>query len=90
MRYLLIAMLTILPGCTANFVMRGNLANYQQKADTEGKITNEPKVGATTIAADKTLDADAAVSTDSGSATNTPTGGIENKAGDKADTEAAK
>ena len=90
MKYLLMIALMILPGCTTNLAWRGVVINYNQKATTEGKIENQPKAGDISIAADKQLDADAAVSTDSGSATNTPTGGIENKAGDKEDTEAAK
>ena len=90
MKILLMIALMILPGCTTNLAWRGVVINYNQKATTEGKIENQPKAGDISIAADKQLDADAAVSTDSGSATNTPTGGIENKAGDKEDTEAAK
>ena len=91
MKYLLmIATMLILPGCTTNLAWRGVVINYNQEATTEGKIENQPKAGDISIAADKQFDADAAVSTDSGSATNTPTGGIENKAGDKEDTEAAK
>jgi hypothetical protein len=90
MKYLPLIALMILPGCTTNLAWRGVVIQYHQKATTEGKIENQPKAGDNSIAADKQFDADAAVSTDSGSATNTPTGGIENKAGDKEDTEAAK
>jgi hypothetical protein len=53
----IITIASFLSGCTANFVMRGNLANYQQRADTEGKIKNEPWSGDSTVAAEKTTDA---------------------------------
>jgi hypothetical protein len=56
MKYLLLIALMILPGCRVNFVMRGNLSSYDQRADTDGEIRNNPRVGATTIAAEKTTD----------------------------------
>ena len=91
MKILLIMILAVVfPGCVTNLAWRGVIVNYDQKATTEGTITNTPTSGANSVAADKQFDADAAVSTDSGGATNTPTGGIENKASDKASMEAAK
>jgi hypothetical protein len=58
MKYLLlIAMMLILPGCTTNLAWRGVIVNYDQKATTEGTITNTPTSGANSVAAEKTTDA---------------------------------
>ena len=52
----IITIASFLSGCTANLVLRGNLANYQQRADTEGKIRNDPWSGDNSVAAEKTTD----------------------------------
>ncbi len=57
MKYLLLIALMALPGCVTNLAWRGVVVNYDQKADTEGTITNTPTSGANSIAAEKTTDA---------------------------------
>ena len=57
MKYLLIAMLAILPGCVTNLAWRGVVNNYNQKATTQGEISNWHDTGDTSIAAEKTTDA---------------------------------
>ena len=57
MKYLLMIALMALPGCVTNLAWRGVVVNYDQKADTEGTITNTPTSGANSIAAEKTTDA---------------------------------
>ena len=57
MKILLMIALMILPGCTTNLAWRGVIVNYDQKATTEGTITNTPTSGANSIAAEKTTDA---------------------------------
>ena len=49
----------LLPGCVCNLAWRGVVNNTQQKATTEGTITNEPWHGNTSIAAEKTTDVQA-------------------------------
>ena len=57
MKYLMMIAMMILPGCVTNLAWRGVVVNYDQKADTEGTITNTPTSGANSIAAEKTTDA---------------------------------
>ena len=57
MKYLLMIALMALPGCVTNLAWRGVVVNYDQKADTEGTITNTPTSGANSVAAEKTTDA---------------------------------
>ena len=57
MKYLMMITMMILPGCVTNLAWRGVVVNYDQKADTEGTITNTPTSGANSIAAEKTTDA---------------------------------
>ena len=47
------------PGCVCNVAWRGVVNNTQQEATTEGRITNEPWHGNTSIAAEKTTDVQA-------------------------------
>ena len=56
MKILLMIALMILPGCTTNLAWRGVVINTSQQATTEGKITNQPKAGDNSIAAEKTTD----------------------------------
>lgn len=56
MKYLLIAVLAILPGCVTNLAWRGVVNNYHQKATTQGTVSNWPDVGDASIAAEKTTD----------------------------------
>lgn len=51
--------ITLLPGCVCNVAWRGVVNNTQQEATTEGRITNEPWHGNTSIAAEKTTDVQA-------------------------------
>jgi hypothetical protein len=57
MKYLLMIALMALPGCVTNLAWRGVIVNYDQKATTEGTITNTPTSGANSVAAEKTTDA---------------------------------
>ena len=56
MKILLLLVLIFLPGCVTNLAWRGVVVNYDQKADTEGTITNTPTSGANSVAAEKTTD----------------------------------
>ena len=57
MKILLLLVLIFLPGCVTNLAWRGVVVQYHQEATTEGKITNQPKAGDNSIAAEKTTDA---------------------------------
>ena len=56
MKYLLLISMMLLPGCVTNLAWRGVVVNYDQKADTEGQISNWPDSGDNSIAAEKTTD----------------------------------
>jgi len=56
MKYLMMIAMMILPGCTTNLAWRGVVINYNQKATTEGQISNWPDSGDNSIAAEKTTD----------------------------------